>query len=300
MEDIIGQRRIRVYGENYEVGGFMAGIDYLRVTSAKGEGLGAERATANELLGVKVAKQSGLKAPLVRTGLLGYKGVGNGTVFAGSSPQGLMTQVSGWASEVLLRECPADLRASRIDVQVSATVGDPDEIIAMIAALASMMYDEPTSQWARVKRRHVQSFGSGDTLYVGARTSPRFIRIYNKSKEDPENYPEPTVRFEVEYKDELARRAFFDLLRTHRPDRVAYMLVRDEMNKLGVTLPSLNNAPLVNTPKKDPTDTSDEEKLAWLARQVRPSVIGLLHKGVSRDTLERILGLKEEYEQGGL
>lgn len=289
--------RIVVYGQEHPVKGIWGDVDYLRLTTSRDMVVTPQRATRNELTAIEVAKLARSGSACVRTALLGYVGVGVDGIFGGSSPQGLMLQASGFAAPSLTELAPSDMRPSRIDLQATYECEDPDGLIAEIAMMGLALKADRHSYWGKVSLRHVVTYGKGDTLYLGQRTSPRFIRIYNKSAQDPDNYPNQTIRFEVEYKDDLARRCFFEIRKALNRPTAAYSMMVSEMARAAVILPKIVGQLDLGTPKREGLDKTDEDRLEWLRNQVRPTVVGLLDRGVSRETLERILGLAEAQQE---
>jgi hypothetical protein len=112
-------------------------------------------------------------------------------------------QVPGWRSRVAAVIAQLDtepIRCSRFDLQITVDVA----LVPSIERLFNMLNNADTSEWnhtgPRPKLQHIRNSDGYDTLYVGTRTSELFRRIYVKPIEG-EDY----VRFEVEYKGNLAR-----------------------------------------------------------------------------------------------
>lgn len=297
MNEFRPNKSIVIQGRRNPVESILGGVDYLRLTTGQDIAVTAAMRTRLELVATQLVKKADPSSVPVRSSLLGYVGVGKAGIFGGASAQGLMIQASGASADDLMEYELDHMRPSRLDIQATFGVEDPDGLIAEIAMFGLEMKDARHKYWGKVSIRHVQTYGEGDTLYIGKRTSPRFARIYNKSAEDPKGYPSPSIRFEVEYKDDLARRAWYEIRKALNRNVAAYSMIVAEMARSWVYLPSAIGAPVLTVPKREPLDTSDEEKLAWLARQVRPTVKDLISKGVSRDTMERVLGLKDETQE---
>lgn len=129
----------------------------------------------------------------------------------------------------------------------------------------------------------------GDTLYLGSRQSPLFLRIYDKSKEYKLQRGS-VYRFETESKqhrgDRLAKAMASNAY--NLADWITGQVVRD-FDSRGVTLPS-KFARAENLPTLELGITTSEATLRWYRRQVAPSVKRLLSEGVSRETIQRDLG----------
>lgn len=128
--------------------------------------------------------------PIAERSRMQYRGFAGDGWFVGEGRQdGLphyMMQASGARAQDALRfalmfhEGAQDIKCTRIDLQCTSTTTFADDLPAVAVALRGL----PSSEWAgrgpRPKVTYFSSEDGRDTLYVGARTSPRFWRFYNK------------------------------------------------------------------------------------------------------------------------
>lgn len=197
-----------------------------------------------------------------------------------------MFQASGEIADLAFQHLDQkDIRCTRLDLQ--ATIPLP------AGYNARLLYDiltDDQAEWGG-RARNVQLVESGDrldTVYIGARSSDLWIRIYVKA--DGKGVP-AYLRFEVEYKGQKAdavRGAILDVKRTVR-SVLAFELRR---------LPSAQDWPLMSfwgmlgapggriTPE---TVESENSTITWLLRQVEPAVLRLLHGHEHGDRMSAIL-----------
>jgi DNA relaxase NicK len=139
-------------------------------------------------------------------------------------------------------------------------------------------------------RRFLAFFtSSGDTLYVGKRTSPVMLRLYDKTPAfnlaNGTKLPLGTFwRYEVEYKRGYAKVAFDSWLQY--PNRTEWIqdTVAVEFTKRGA--PSFGSAREFGTGLKAyvaPTTTNSN--LAWLKKTVRPVFQRLVSSGLEKEAL---------------
>jgi len=125
---------------------------------------------------------------------------------------------------------------------------------------------------------------TGDTLYCGSRESGTYIRIYDKSEEYGLDLGY-VWRFEVEFKQERAQ-VVAELLKK-QGIAIAQDIVWTALRSRDIPSPRVGQT--VNLKARKVTMSSSDMKLAWLGRQVRPTVTFL--KSIGR--------LQEVYEQLG-
>jgi DNA relaxase NicK len=181
---------------------------------------------------------------------------------------------------------------SRIDLAVTVRlpVENPD--------LGRLHYDEALSWYTRHPRAARPSFhGDGDggyTLYLGDRTSDRFLRCYNKAAEsagDPveaEHY-QRCWRYELESKGQTAyvlAGSLAALPQENRPrDVQAY--VWDYVNAHGM-LPVFGRTSGQKLAGTFRRRSDRDSKLAWLSRTVKPTLEWLSQTGNVRDVYESL------------
>lgn len=119
-----------------------------------------------------------------------------------------------WASRAASQ---GNWRATRIDLQV--TVQESVDVPELIAA--------HRAAFRRIKSTDI----SGETLYIGSRTSERFWRIYNKAEQLRRPELDPLWRWELELKGKRAQLAWQMLSEENSPG-VRYRLMYH--NRIGI------------------------------------------------------------------
>lgn len=168
----------------------------------------------------------------------------------------------------------SDLKVTRLDIAVDILLTE------QVLLLPRKLKD---TYLGKFPVQLIESF-TGDTLYVGSRESGMFIRIYDKSEE----YAMAlglVWRFEVEFKYAKAQH-IFELLKKDGVG-IAADIVWTALRSREIPSPKIGQA--VNLKARKVSFSTAELKLAWLGRQVRPTVDYL-----------RMIGKEEEvYRQLG-
>ncbi len=180
-------------------------------------------------------------------------------------------------------------RITRLDIQVTAR-HDKD-----IPQLAISAYRE----CLRVRRERmtipeptlITTPDSGDTLYVGRRTSDVFLRLYDKGREDPDHYDLGSWRWEVELKSDVANAIARTLARFNNTAKAVAVHVLYYYRGRGIPVPFETDvaAPKL-PPRKD--DGNVERTFRWLATTVAPAVLRLQSHYTLSDICGQI-GLEE-------
>lgn len=141
------------------------------------------------------------------------------------------------------------------------------------------------------KRRSGVTRGAdgGITASIGARESDDYFRCYRSDIKHPDEFFEPTVRFERELHGERARAAYEKLVTSPKPREVALSLVVGRLTKLGLTQPWCKGVAPDSVRLKKPK-TSYGKSLDWLRNDVRGTVKTLMDAGLHYD-VEEALGL---------
>lgn len=266
-------------------------IDYLTVTAKHG----TEEHAALDVIFESVKHDDvthGLDEKPARA--LGYVGSKIGTMFHGANHDGAMLRVSGELAQVcanLLGWLPGNHHVTRVDFQLTWRYGhDMDDWFAILADTIRTSQTKQKVQNAP-QVRHIRSFGKGDTVNVGSRTSEVFVRVYDKSREQMTETEEGLVRYEVELKGERALQAVRLWQRASSDNDLIYQVVDYWIGSRLIPRPWLPTTPL-NWPEVGRPETDAERKLKWLESHVKSSVQYLLHKGHRKLVLE-VLGLDE-------
>jgi hypothetical protein len=183
--------------------------------------------------------------------------------------------VKGEQSEIAFTEaCKLkDLKVTRIDVAVDVL------LLEKVTQLPRKLKDTYKGKY---DISLIES-ATGDTIYCGSRESGIFIRIYDKSEEY--NLDLGFVwRFEVEFKKGTAT-TVFELLRDNGiavGQDVVWTAVR------GRDLPTPKIGQTVNLKARKVTFSTPDMKLAWLGRQVRPTVQYLMNIGKVKEVYKQL------------
>lgn len=238
-----------------------------------------------------VAEQDGGQVREQPWSWLGYRGITTGLVQAGVSAQGAILQASQWAAQALRELYPPYTGVPRADIQVTVWYdADPGEMVQTISERSA---DSSKLAGGRAWRTAlVKGYGNGDTAYLGARTSDRFLRVYDKGRERGEGSGyENSLRYEAELKNEEAAAVWAgEAIQAPGRDWVAAQ-VRRYLRDKGVylALPDTLRSPEMWRRTTPPTTT--DSRLAWLRNQVRPSLDKLVADGVSLEHIREVLGL---------
>lgn len=223
---------------------------------------------------------------------LGYSGLACEGMFVGTRHDGAMLTLSGQTAKELWREViqyPAT--CTRIDIQVTVRAEgftiEPSKYVASDAAAANE--ELPESRQRLIKT--VQDNRGGMTCYIGSRQSDSFLRCYHKSAQDPDIYGDHAWRYEVQYNRDVAPGIVERLIEsTAKPADLASSFVYGWMYTRGL-MPSWRLAGEMQIVKRETIPLTElDKKLAWLYKQVRPTVEALLAQDLTEETLVALLG----------
>ena len=212
------------------------------------------------------------------TSIMWYRGTrcnwDDGSIFYGvGENQGKkhwLTQTSGAAADrvgfALANEKKPGANVSRLDAQITIPLPDWYKAPAFTQTLRNGL-------WKGRSRKVTLIDGNGDdTVYIGSRSSDRYIRVYVKEKD--------WLRFEVEFKGKLAFAAW---LRYEKSPLLAPAgILVSEIIKLPehpikkAFLEQLRNANAIDVQAKKPVKTPSKT-FRWLITQVAPALERLLN-----------------------
>lgn len=278
-----------------------AGVDWLTITECKGGNTEAGIEGALEKLYRSKAKQSSQSK--VRFG--GYKGIGDdnglkiGTRARGSLEDIMMVCSSGRAHEIVMDIARLKhVRVTRLDLQMTCEVRSP-------TPLARIMREETLAKREKGERAHRRamvyySSDSGDTLYIGDRSSKsRYIRVYDKGAQEG---GEPGVlwRFEIEYHRSTTGSVMERLREEGFSTETVRAIVTTEMAAVGLKLWGERGEA---APKVEKTEQNIEASLDWLEWCVKPVFVKIAKAGRLDDALERVgmarKGVETVTQKGG-
>lgn len=227
--------------------------------------------------------------------LQGYNGSRCGRVRFGRKGTATLVQLSGdlarrhWEVAARLQD-----NVSRLDVAVTVQPRPPDVHLALAS------YNEAKAAFGeehlKALPRMVTDGAGGATLYVGDRSSDTFLRLYNKEAEawSRKDYDEAARyigawRYEVEYKGERARTAFYTLKGAQFAPDACRDLVYDAFFTHHIT-PAFTPASRMRLLPGFRRRTDNDRRLEWFRSGVAPAVKALLESD-RRAEVEDALGL---------
>lgn len=220
-------------------------------------------------------------------GLHGYRGKQCGSARVGLKDDRTILMVTGPQAERVFAVSKAlNVKYTRIDLQVTIEMETP------VRSLASDHYQSPNLTRAMERGKMYLSLinsPNGDTLYLNKRTSPSFGRVYDKSR-DYMGVLGQYWRWEVELKEEISDRMgrVLEVLTEYTDIAADYVAGWYADRDLCVPLGKRDT---VSIPETFPASSGFAQTLAWLAKQVRPSLEILRQAGLSEDA-EKALGVQ--------
>lgn len=220
-------------------------------------------------------------------GMAGYKGFKCGEVEIGTLDQDVIVRMhSGSAARNWSRLVPLCERVTRFDVQ--ATVKVKGSVTDRLNRHREEALAHSEKHQGRLIVRRIDDNQGGYTLYLGARESNVFGRLYDKWAKSKEEEFIDCLRYEVQFNSRLANSIAHTLHRMSCPKPGFGGYLAGFLDGRGVAPPSLGYASLQSYwPRKR---TGSDRKLLWLEEAVRPTVLALIALGRGEETL-RALGL---------
>jgi Replication initiation factor len=243
-----------------------AGVDWVTATA------GPDRARGLLLLGEELIEEQRKEHNRVRPWQAhGYRGWISGAVSVGARADGSVLRVTGGdAARHFQRVEGAADNLSRVDVQASVYLGGRvDAVVKHHATQAERALRG--SQTARRSLALINTFGRGDTLYIGSRSSNYYGRVYNKHRESGEAQDLGVIRYELEAKNEGADRVRGALRAAPSQAEEAVSIVRRWYRVRGVIAHvDARTAGILSPVGRRHREVL--ERLTWLQKGVRPSV----------------------------
>lgn len=218
-----------------------------------------------------------------RWGAMGYQGLQCGHARCGvRGSDGYILILSGEDTGTLLEmvELP-DVRVVRFDVQVTVSINPADRYVAK--RLYDRMAGDKEVYHNAPDVRYVSSL-TGDTVYIGKRGSPKFIRIYDKTFAYEEGKTGLFWRYEVEYKRQAANEAYKRWNASPSKEVWAVGIVAAEMKKRMV-VPLFHPGTEIDAIEVKQSVSTPQGKLEWLSRCVSPVVAQLIELGYTEDLI---------------
>lgn len=262
------------YMHNLPIGGQSEAVDALTITATGLEGKLSISLVVEAMRDYLLLQE---KKPFT---FRNAKGWSRGSVsYAEELKQGVklwsILMVKGEQSEIAFTEaCKLkDLKITRIDIAVDILMLEP------VVQLPRKLKD---TYKGKFDINLIESL-TGDTLYCGSREGGVYVRIYDKSEEY--NYELGRVwRFEVEFKKGQAP-TVFGLLRDNGI-KIAQDVVWTAVRSRDLPTPKIGQT--INLKAQRVTFSTSQMKLAWLGRQVRPTVEYLMNIGKKEEVYKQL------------
>jgi len=174
---------------------------------------------------------------------------------------------------------------TRLDLAVTLKDDDPERDWTQIAL--KQVQQDGRVQGGTLTTRRIEGTPDGKTLYVGHRSSERFIRIYDKTAQDPEAFPPQAWRWEIEYKPYLSGSVAKRLLTDGCTSRAILEHCKATFANLRITLPAsgITASWTAHRPRRT---TDGESRLKYTERVVAPFLKHLI-ESVGEDRVSQAL-----------
>ena len=189
-----------------------------------------------------------------------------------------------WHVHYLHQTC----KATRIDLALTVWLSEEDASLARALYYPAVAFYERQGKAAGRRPPVLYMSEAGDTLYLGSRTSRRYFRLYNKERQSGDAYYKNAWRFEVECKGDLAQVIWERLQARESVLSVGLDEVVGSLKAYNIVLPAPFDEGVLTKVAQPKHNKSIDAKLAWLTRQVRPTVKELSAKGYLAEVLEAL------------
>lgn len=268
------------------------GIDWL-TCSACDEEHGPLLACLAESITDLVAEGGYEKRPWSKWGFIGESAR---WVSFGRRSKDTLLVLSGWAADAWARDAfRCCTNVSRLDLQVTVKTEPQEE------GVARRGYDWLIANGPGARRNCtatiLENSGGGSTLYVGRRSSERFLRLYDKWRESKEDAYEGCWRYELELKGQTALAVARNLCSSTERQRVIRATVHRYCADRGLEpLYTPDGEGLLLLSPRPPT--SLEQRCEWLSKQVSATAVAVVD-AIGLDGFLGLLGVDHEHGHGG-
>jgi hypothetical protein len=206
----------------------------------------------------------------------GYRGWHTPHVRMGSRPSGVLLSLSSQKSSDNWRDALAAAEnCSRLDCAVDVRCDPPKPTVAL--DIYRNMGHKPSRSGRPSSSRLIMGSDGGSTVYIGSRQSEFFGRVYDKGIEQQTHRRGEWWRWELEVKGSSAKVLSHQLSSVDVESvAIGCIVARWFRERCGV---SFTFSDAIALCKWEPEPTTVDQKLLWLSRQVRPTVIELLRRG---------------------
>lgn len=170
---------------------------------------------------------------------------------------------------------------TRVDLQVTVQLEKPNRNVAR-----ETYADQETQNLSGRKPRYIKLLASpsGETVYVGRRTSNVMLRLYDKSFDYGETKSGQIWRYEVEYKGRAAGKALTQVRRSNDVVQAVSGMVFAEYVKRGVR-PRFRSDNQISAIEVSAEISTLQTKIRWLEKGVSPVVAQLCNAGYEMEVL---------------
>jgi len=225
----------------------------------------------------------------------GYRGKQCGSFRVGLKDDKCLLMVTGpFAERAFKTTRELNVKYTRVDLQITLEMEWP------IAHWAIELYESPNLTGRRERGKLHMSLvqsNDGSTLYINKRTSPTYTRMYDKSQD----YMGPQGkfwRFEVEAKEETADKLCRVLENVEEREDIVADYVATWYAERDICVP-VGIRDTLSLPESFSGESGFAETLAWLNRQVRPSLNILMQAGLTEDA-EKALGIQLTFPESSI
>lgn len=206
----------------------------------------------------------------------GYIGERTAHAFFGERADGACVVLGGpLAASYAHQFLDVGARPSRLDLQITGETEMPPG-----KAVEQMFKQACAYTGANGRPPDLKMFVGRDGpegLYIGRRSSELMLRIYDKGRQSRQREYRGCVRFEVELKADTARRVAGAMLAVVDEQDFISGILRDMGRARGVSLP-FDIEPGSYAVPTTVYRSSTEAKMAWLLRQVSPTVQAMMEE----------------------
>lgn len=216
----------------------------------------------------------------------GYKGWRQGHLFYGEKETKWLAQISGYPAADNWRGlfALADT-CTRLDLQMTIRYGDDygelveeEYTFAVAQRLLNRAYPKLTL---------IKGDPTGDTFYMGDRSSDYFFRMYDKAAQTATPEYANCIRYELEVKGKRAGAVGQACLDANDEQRWMAGYIQGHLHSHGLFPPLPAMQSFLVEPRRLEA-VPDERRLEWLNKQVSPTVQRLIARGRGGDVLQAL------------
>lgn len=266
---------------HWQVENVSSGVDWLTMTCSSTEA----RERLEGLIATIAVEEEGLGYNPSSWRFKGYRGYNWKLLSYGKRDSDDIVVVKGAMADRVYWSLSAYARqVSRVDLQVTATLKEPEpdlalwcfEYLGQLATEGAVNVPSSRLVLGDVRTR-------GDTLYIGSRKSAQFGRVYDKGVQEKTDEPGRKWRYEVELKKPLAL-PMARQLREQGSNRTENIIATvHEWFDGRYCTPIFDKRGTRIVSEVIARVHSDEVTLDWLRSQVEPSVTRLMKNGRGRE-----------------